>query len=244
LAAGVVIRPDQISSDSLPGGVSIRRPIDEGFGARNLIKRVLRIPQGRVEFAPNRSSEDVIYTIVGDATAGVGDHRFDLEPGAGLLVPPGHSYRFENRGRDDLLLVSVLSPQPGRAVPSSPDAAPLDLSRLTTHERDEESLPAGDDRRFKLLIDPRHGCRHMTQFVGYIDRSRAPFHTHRYEEAIYILEGEGIAHIEDRDMPIGPGTSIFLPPGTPHCLENASPGVLKLLGVFAPAGSPAGKSEP
>ena len=92
-----------------------------------------------------------------------------------------------------------------------------------------------------MLIDPKHGARSVTQFVGFIDRSRAPLHTHTYEEAIYILEGDGIVHVagpEPFDEPIRPGSSIFLPPGTPHCLENASPGVLKLLGVFSPPGSP------
>lgn len=92
------------------------------------------------------------------------------------------------------------------------------------------------------MIDPRHGSRTVTQFVGFIDRSRAPFHTHTYEEAIYILEGDGIVHVEDRELPIGRGSSIFLSPGTPHCIENRSDGALRLLGVFSPPGSPADKS--
>ena len=84
----------------------------------------------------------------------------------------------------------------------------------------------------KLLIGPEHGARNVTQFVGFIERSMAPPHTHTYEEAIYILAGEGIVHIgDDRREDIGPGTSIFLPPGTPHCLENRSQRTLKLLGA-------------
>jgi mannose-6-phosphate isomerase-like protein (cupin superfamily) len=58
------------------------------------------------------------------------------------------------------------------------------------------------------------------------------------------VSGEGVIHIEGLpEQPIRPGTSIFLPPGTPHCLENRSDGVLKLLGVFSPPGSPANRME-
>jgi len=114
----------------------------------------------------------------------------------------------------------------------------------TLSEDDQLPIPAGDDRSFKILVDPRLGAEHATQFVGFIRKSKAPPHTHIYEEAIYILEGEGIVHIgEDRHEPIRPGTSIFLPPGTPHCLENRGEQTLKLLGVFSPPGSPANKAE-
>jgi mannose-6-phosphate isomerase-like protein (cupin superfamily) len=68
-------------------------------------------------------------------------------------------------------------------------------------------------------------------------------HVHSYEEAICILDGSGIIHIDDWREPIRAGSSVFLPPGTPHCLENASPRTLRLLGVFSPPGSPAGKED-
>ncbi len=71
---------------------------------------------------------------------------------------------------------------------------------------------------------------------------RAP-HRHTYEEAIYILDGEGTVEIDEDILPIGPGTSIFLPPGIPHRLASTGAETLRLLGVFAPAGSPASKDD-
>ena len=44
-----------------------------------------------------------------------------------------------------------------------------------------------------------------------------------------------------RWLEIGPGTSIYLPPLQPHCLENTGAESLQVLGVFHPAGSPAAK---
>ena len=106
-------------------------------------------------------------------------------------------------------------------------------------------IAAGDDasidymdRWFRLMVDPSHGSHYVTQFVGYIARSRAPEHVHTYEEVIYIVDGDGVVHIGD-SHPLRPGTSVYLPPGTPHCLENPHDDqVLALVGVFCPAGSP------
>jgi mannose-6-phosphate isomerase-like protein (cupin superfamily) len=112
-----------------------------------------------------------------------------------------------------------------------------------TREDDQERLAAGPDRWFKVLIDPRFGSARITQFVGFIEHGRAPAHTHTYEEVIYILGGTGLVHVDERRVPISSGTSIFLPPGVPHCLENTGDAALKLLGVFSPPGSPAGTRE-
>lgn len=219
------------------GGGSFRVAIDASAGCRNLLQRVLRIEPGRTGEMQQETSEDVLYLAEGEARALIGDGKLDLRPGTGALIPPGVPYAFENPGPGEAVLVSVLAPQPGEGEPLEPGG-----EAASVREADEEPLPAGQDRTFKLMIDPRYGSRTVTQFVGFIDRSRAPFHTHTYEEAIYILEGEGLVHVEDGEIPIAKGSSVFLSPGTPHCLENRSEGVLRLLGVFSPPGSPADKS--
>ena len=56
-----------------------------------------------------------------------------------------------------------------------------------------------------------------------------------------MLAGRGVVHLSDTEVEIGPGTSIYLPPQVPHCLENTGSGPLEVLGVFYPAGSPAAK---
>lgn len=242
-------RPYAIGEDGLPmrpveGGVgTFRVPIDRRVGARFLVQRILRLGSGRSGPFVNEDSEDVVYVAGGEGVATVGGRGFDLQIGTGLLVPPRTRYAYDSTGAGDLILISVLAPPPGGEGHPSHLAGEVDPERLTVREEDEEPLPAGEDRYFKLMIDPRLGCRFVTQFLGFIDRSRAPYHTHPYEEAICVLEGEGLLHLDGREVPIKSGSSIFLPPGTPHCLENQSEGVLKVLGVFAPAGSPAVKME-
>ncbi|MDX6472934.1 MAG: hypothetical protein QOK22_1750, partial [Gaiellaceae bacterium] len=68
---------------------------------------------------------------------------------------------------------------------------------------------------------------------------RAPEHFHTYEEVVYVLEGEGTVHVGGESAPLRPGSCIHLPARLVHCLENAGPGVMQVVGVFRPAGSPA-----
>jgi len=250
---------DETDAPFTPGPFELRTPIHAAVGSRNLHQQILRLhPRVAVEIR-NEDSEEAIYVAAGSGSAIHGAVRLVLKSGASFFIPPATHCLLQNVSETSpLILVSNLSPQPGSSANPGMSFVALALpdrvkeigtlsgrpAIAMTNEGLEDSLPAGDDRYFKLMIDPRYGAQHITQFVGFIDRSRAPFHTHTYEEAIYILEGEGIVHIEGQaNHPIMPGTSIFLPPGTPHCLENASRGVLKLLGVFSPPGSPASKVE-
>ena len=108
----------------------------------------------------------------------------------------------------------------------------------TIHERDVPSVPTGD-RQFKLLVDRAFGCERVTQFIGVIPRSRTAQHHHPYEEAIYILEGCGLVWAGDESCEFVTGSSIYLPVGAKHSLENPHPEPVRLLGVFYPSGSPA-----
>jgi len=238
-----VIPAEELPMQPVPGAnATYRIPVERAnTGCQNLVQRVFRFDVGTTPELKNETSEEVMFVVSGSGEAVVGGQSHMLTPSTGLLAPPGVPYFFCNPGPYPLELVSVLSPQPDRpaSVPPSPKAWEVGPRGVTVHESQEAPLPAGDDRYFKLMIDPRHGSKYVTQFIGFIEKSRAPFHTHTYEEVIYVLGGEGMVHIEDRDYPIRAGSSIYLPPGARHCLENGGGETLRLLGVFCPAGSPA-----
>ena len=94
------------------------------------------------------------------------------------------------------------------------------------------------DREFRVLLS--EGLS-ITQFAGLIPPGRAPEHHHTYDEVVHVLAGQGVVHLDGEETEIGPGTSIYLPPYQPHCLENTGSEPLRVLGVFYPAGSPAAK---
>ena len=102
----------------------------------------------------------------------------------------------------------------------------------------EERRSATAARQFTLGVTPAVGCASVTQFIGYVPPGRAPDHFHRYDEVLYILEGEGILHIDGEEARFTAGSCVHLPARLVHSLENTGAEELRLLGVFRPAGSP------
>ena len=44
--------------------------------------------------------------------------------------------------------------------------------------------------------------------------------THKDEEAIYIISGEGVVTIGSDDVKLTKGTAIYIPPNTPHYIKK------------------------
>jgi quercetin dioxygenase-like cupin family protein len=174
------------------------------------------------------------YVISGGGRLDAGDYRA-APAGAqtGAWLPPGTRYRLEAGPDAGVALDTVALPAawPGSAGPP----------RLA-HLRDCEVEQTGN-RRFRVLLGPGRGCEAATQFVGEIPPGRAVEHSHPYDELVLVLEGEGVAHVRGGDRPLAAGARVHLPPGRPHCLENSGTGLLVVLGVFHPGGSPAVKRE-
>ena len=167
--------------------------------------------------------QELLYVLSGTGTLHLDGSAHELEPAAGVLVLPGESYRLEG----SLRLVSVVAPADGEI------ARERVVSRFA--DRDEER--ADEKRTFRVLHQGE-----LTQFVGVVEPCRAPDHSHPYDEVGYIVEGQGIAHIGDERVPLRPGSCFYLPPGCVHCIENTGPGVMRIMGVFHPAGSPRQRS--
>jgi len=187
-------------------------------------QRLLRF-DGAGDERRDDARDEVLYVLEGSATATVGGETHSLEPGTGAFVARGTPWRVE--AASGLLLLSVLVEDPLAAT----------SSHAVVPSGERGAATAG--REFSLLSQPDNGCASVTQFVGYIPQGRAPDHFHRYDEVVYILEGEGGFHVDGETESLEPGTAVHLPARLVHCLENYGPGEMRVLGVFRPAGSPA-----
>jgi mannose-6-phosphate isomerase-like protein (cupin superfamily) len=177
-------------------------------------------------------------------------YSYGLAPGTAVYIPPGSVYQIENlddrgRGVSDIEIISVCCPEDEEAqVGVDPVVRPpQDTKPFRTVRESEVQTTSAGDRSFKVLVNQDIGARRVTQFVGVIPPGRAPMHHHTYEEAIYIIEGEGCVHTEDGDAKFKPGSSIYLPRLVRHCLENTGSKSIRLLGVFHPSGSPAARYD-
>jgi mannose-6-phosphate isomerase-like protein (cupin superfamily) len=170
----------------------------------------------------------VLYVLSGNGRATIGAEPADLSPGTAAFVACGSSWRIDDA--EDLGILSVLVRDPEPTNGSTHAVVAVDQV---------ETGKATAGRQFRLLATPELGCKSVTQFVGYIPVVRAPDHFHKYDEVVYVLEGEGKLHIGGETARLRTGTCVHLPSGLVHCLENVGPGEMHVLGVFRPAGSPA-----
>jgi mannose-6-phosphate isomerase-like protein (cupin superfamily) len=187
------------------------------FECAEFTQRVLRVAGDHL----HDDADEVLYVLDGSATTPFGE----LRAGSALFVSQGTPWSAEGDAR----AVSVLVHDP---APAERPHAVVDLTAVG-----QGTATAG--RAFLLGATPEVGCRSVTQFIGLVPPGRAPDHFHRYDEVIYVLEGEGVLEIGGEQAEIRSGTCIHLPRTLVHCLANTGESELRLLGVFTPAGSPA-----
>jgi quercetin dioxygenase-like cupin family protein len=207
-----------------------------GFGA--LEQTLLTCRPGRCEPRATGECEEVLFVLSGAGVLRLSGDTHVLEPESGVYLAPGESYELEAHGEEVLRLVAVTVPDPEARASANEERAVV--HRLV----DQERAAATTQREFRIVADPGSGLRSATHFVGYIPTLRAPEHFHTYDEVIYVLDGEGVVHVDGADHPLTAGSSIQLPARTVHCVENTGDAVMRIVAVFRPAGSPAAAYYP
>jgi quercetin dioxygenase-like cupin family protein len=76
----------------------------------------------------------------------------------------------------------------------------------------------------------------MTEIVVPPHSAGPPLHTHDFDEAFYLLEGEAIFQIEEELVTRRAGELFFAPRGVPHTLANHAGAPARYVLVCTPAG--------
>ncbi len=232
--AANVVHSDDVSASREDGDTAeIRVTFDRSNGCELLEQRVIRYAPGRSRERSLDGTQEVLYVAYGRGELELDGTRHPLEPNMGVFLAAGETYAIDNPGPEPLALVSVVAPYEG---PSTGER------RVTVRFDEQPELPASSERTFKYLINQDAGCADVTQFVGIVQPSKAPFHSHTYDEVGYIVEGEGFAHIEGEPVPLRAGSCFHLSPGQEHCIENSGSTAMRILGVFHPSGDPASRA--
>lgn len=211
----------------------IRRTLDDSVGCDVLAQSVIEFAPGRSQPRETGDCEEVLFVLEGEGELILDGTPHHLEPEAGAYLAPGERYEIEG----PLKVVSVRIPNPTLEVDSG-------AREVVRRLADQEAQDATTDRQFRVVADPDSGLRSATHFVGYIPVAKAPDHFHTYDEVIYVLEGEGMMHMNGESTELSPGSCIHLPNRTVHCLENVGDDVMRVVAVFRPAGSPAAAYYP
>jgi quercetin dioxygenase-like cupin family protein len=218
-----------VAAEAVPGDtVQVRRLFDEARGCEMFAQRILSFGTGRSRDRAVPEADETLYVLDGEAALSFGGEEHEVAAGTSVFVGRGTPWSVDARHSLDVLSVLVFDPEPV-----------LEGAHAVVDLAAEERQSATASRQFTIGLDPSVGCMSVTQFVGYVPPGRAPDHFHRYDEVLYVLEGEGRLHIDGEEEPLGPGSCVHLPARLVHCLENTGDEELRLCAVFRPAGSPA-----
>ena len=232
-----VLHEDELEPVRDEGDTATTRvSFDSSNGCEHLEQRLIRFAPGRSRDRNLDGRQEVLFVVSGHAELDLNGDRHALAPNTGVFIAPGETYAVDNPGPDELLVVSVLAPE-GRPATD-------ETRKVTVRLDDQPELPASTERTFHYLVNEDAGCLDVTQFLGIVQPSKAPFHSHSYDEVGYVLAGEGFAHVGGRTAPLRAGSCFHLPPDEVHCIENAGAGPMQILGVFHPSGSPANRAYP
>jgi mannose-6-phosphate isomerase-like protein (cupin superfamily) len=97
---------------------------------------------------------------------------------------------------------------------------------------------AGDNCTLREILHPdkadlklRYSLAHAVVKPG--DTTRE--HRLRTSEVYYIMEGEGIMHIDGKSAPVHPGSTIYIPPLAKQSITNPGGKALKFICIVDPA---------
>ena len=155
------------------------------------------------------------------------------EEGAGVLLVPGDSARFEAAGSDMDVLHMVVPTPPAGVEEGLPGGPGYFFNRQTLRGLSDAS--GGRVRRFcaessvRLADGNRLTSTNAIQAgeMHYNEGGASPYHMHKGTPAnpegaahVYMtFKGRGLVEVEDTSQEIEPGTLVYFPPGVPHRLR-------------------------
>ena len=94
----------------------------------------------------------------------------------------------------------------------------------------------GGQSSYLLLSEGQFGSRHLA--ITWVDcppGSSQPRHQHDTQEQIYVItQGRGLMTVGDEERELATGTLVFVPPGTPHTIRNASKEPMSYVSATSP----------
>lgn len=228
----VVYRAD-VEPEVLPGSTAQIRPVlTESFGCTYLTETVLSLQPGTTAPLESGKHEELLFVLHGRGRLLHAGTAQEFQPQSGIYVGPGETYQLEAAEPAEIVSVRVTNP--------AGDEVAVGDRRTISPLNSQEVGKATAGREYRVLADPSTGFRSGTHFVGDVPVGEpAPLHYHLYNEVIYVVQGNGILHIDGERNPIYPGACIHLPARTLHQVENTGDVPMVEVAVFVPAGSPA-----
>ncbi len=86
---------------------------------------------------------------------------------------------------------------------------------VKAEESKDEIVAKGPVHR-KVVIDDKASHGFGVVWVSFAPGARLNFHTHAFEQILYVTEGKGIVATETEEHIVTPGSVVFIAPGESH----------------------------
>ena len=102
---------------------------------------------------------------------------------------------------------------------------------IIRHYKDVEAVEMMKGVKKRVVIGDREGAPNFIMRIFELDPgASSPLHDHQWEHEIFVLKGEAAVRNGSGDeIPVGEGTTIFIPPGEEHCLINKGEEIFRFM---------------
>ncbi len=135
--------------------------------------------------------------------------------------------------------VAVMAGHPLRESPIESDQGAATWAGTILHAVDGQHIPLAGGRELIIKVDSQvtPGVRMSMVTEDLPPGAEVQVHLHeREDEIIFIRMGRGMATLGDREVPVGPGATIYVPQGVWHGLRNTGTDTLGMNAVYSPPG--------
>jgi mannose-6-phosphate isomerase-like protein (cupin superfamily) len=237
LDGGCFVLTPSPEDGALTSGWRVVPTIGPEDGADRLSQYLLKPDESQTGSLGFGGAEVVLFVAAGEAEIDISERAFAAPLHSAVSIRPGEAFLARTKSPSQTTIIATVcppAPMTADARGRFDEAFPDRTTPATIVERHSMG-----DRNYQVLTSELTGASEITQFIGGIPRSRAAVHRHLYEEALYILSGEGMMWTETRKAAVRSGDVIYLPRKQLHSLECTTPDGMVLAGSFFPAGSPA-----
>jgi len=101
-----------------------------------------------------------------------------------------------------------------------------------------EEIQGAEGTKIKQVFHPHNtlnGIRYSIAHFTIQKGKKNLIHKMKTSEIYFILEGEGVMHIDDEKFPMKKNSSIYVPPMSKQFIENSGNSELKFLCIVDPA---------
>ena len=96
--------------------------------------------------------------------------------------------------------------------------------------RDVEAQEAMEGVTMRVVIGPEEGAPFFNMRVFEVEPGYAsPHHSHPWEHEIFVLSGQAVFRTDQGDLPVGHGSTIFVPGGEMHQMRNTGDDLLRFI---------------